>query len=102
MTLSLLSLKNESRLMRPPCSLCVCITHPINFQMREPLFVELGMYIMAPEPLSSAYFMNPSISLCFYMCISLPLTGTGSVKTLPWQQTHRIVEHIIFCVAMSY
>jgi hypothetical protein len=28
--------------------------------MAEPIFMELGMYIMAPEPISTAYVMNPS------------------------------------------
>jgi hypothetical protein len=28
--------------------------------MSEPVFMKLGMYIMAPEPISTAYFINPS------------------------------------------
>jgi hypothetical protein len=28
--------------------------------MTEPIFMKLGMYIMAPEPISVAYFINPS------------------------------------------
>jgi hypothetical protein len=28
--------------------------------MPEPVFMELGMYIMAPEHISMAYFINPS------------------------------------------
>jgi hypothetical protein len=31
--------------------------------MPEPIFMKLGMYIMAPEPISTAYFRNPSTSL---------------------------------------
>jgi hypothetical protein len=37
--------------------------------MPEPIFIKLGMYIMASEPISTAYFINPPpISLCFFTC----------------------------------
>jgi hypothetical protein len=60
---SLLSLfwKNKIRLMRS--SWCLCIPR-INFWMPEPLFMKLGMYIMAAEPISI-----PPISLCVNTCI---------------------------------
>jgi hypothetical protein len=32
--------------------------------MPEPIFMKLGMYIMAPEPISTAYFINPVPSVC--------------------------------------
>jgi hypothetical protein len=36
--------------------------------MSEPIFMKLGMYIMAPEPFSTAYFINPSHqSVCVYV-----------------------------------
>jgi hypothetical protein len=36
--------------------------------MVEPVFMKLGMYIMAPEPVSTAYFINPSHqSVCLYV-----------------------------------
>jgi hypothetical protein len=60
--------KNKSRLMRSPSCLCIPLPHPIIFWMREPTFMKLGMYIMAPEPISVAYFINP-ISLCICTCI---------------------------------
>jgi hypothetical protein len=42
--------------------------HPINFRMLEPIFMKLGMYITAPEPISTAYFINPSHhSVCLYV-----------------------------------
>jgi hypothetical protein len=28
--------------------------------MPEPIFMKLGMYIMTPEPISTAYFIDPS------------------------------------------
>jgi hypothetical protein len=34
---------------------------PLNFLMLEPIFMKLGMYIMAPEPISAAYFITPSL-----------------------------------------
>jgi hypothetical protein len=36
--------------------------------MPEQIFIKFGMYIMAPEPISTAYFVNPSHhSICIYM-----------------------------------
>jgi hypothetical protein len=51
--------------MRPPCCLRVCESPSVNFSMLEPMFMELRMYIMAPELISMAYFINPS-HLCVY------------------------------------
>jgi hypothetical protein len=51
--------------------------------MPKPVFMKLGMYIMAPEPISTAYFINPShqsVSVCVYL---LSLLGKGSVKCIP-------------------
>jgi hypothetical protein len=46
----------------------VCISTPINFYMSEPIFMKLSMYMMAPEPISKAYFINPSHqSACLYV-----------------------------------
>jgi hypothetical protein len=41
--------------------------------MAEPIFMKLGTYIMAAEPISTVYFINPShqsVSVCvsFYRC----------------------------------
>jgi hypothetical protein len=36
--------------------------------MPEPIFMKLGMYIMAPEPISTVYFINPSHqSVCLFV-----------------------------------
>jgi hypothetical protein len=43
----------------------------------EPIFMKLGIDIMAPESISTAYVISP-ISLC----IPVLLLGNGSVKTL--------------------
>jgi hypothetical protein len=39
---------------------------PINFWMSEPIYMKPGKYIMAPDPISTAYFMNPSHQSCVY------------------------------------
>jgi hypothetical protein len=36
-------------------AVCVCLCiHPINFWTPEPISMKLGMYITAPEPISTA------------------------------------------------
>jgi hypothetical protein len=52
----------------------VCVSPPINFGMTEPIFMKLGKYIMACEPISKVS-----------MCIPLALLGNGLVNTLLWQ-----------------
>jgi hypothetical protein len=50
---------------------------PINFLMPEPIFMKLGMNIMAPKPILSKSL--PSV--CESVCVSLlSLLGNGSVK----------------------
>jgi hypothetical protein len=48
--------------------------------MAEPIFIKLGMYIMALEPISTVYFINSSHqSVCLYV-YPLSFLGNGSVK----------------------
>jgi hypothetical protein len=35
-------------------AVCVCVSPLINFWMPEPIFMKLGTYITAPEPISTA------------------------------------------------
>jgi hypothetical protein len=68
--------------------------------MPEPFFMKLSMYIMTPELISTARFINPyRQSVCLYV-YSLSLLSNGSVKTLPLQLIHtqKIVGHVISCV----
>jgi hypothetical protein len=54
--------------MWSPCRLCYLAT---NFWMTEPISMKLGMYIMTPEPISTAYILNPShqfVSICVSPC----------------------------------
>jgi hypothetical protein len=39
-------------------AVCLCV-YPPNFRMPKPICMKLGMYIMTPEPISTAYFINP-------------------------------------------
>jgi hypothetical protein len=48
--------------------LCLPTPPPINFWTPEPIYIKLGMCIMAPEPISTACFINPSHqSVCLYV-----------------------------------
>jgi hypothetical protein len=47
--------------------------------MTEPLFMALDMYSMEPEPISTAYFINPSHQ-SVSICVPLPLLGNEPVK----------------------
>jgi hypothetical protein len=63
--------------------------------------MELGVYVMAPEPISTAYFINSShqsVSVCVSL---LSLSGNDSVDTFPRQRIHnnrRIVGHVVVYV----
>jgi hypothetical protein len=49
------------KIIYDPCDhndFCVCVS-PINFSVAEPVFMKHGMYIMALEPISTAYFISP-------------------------------------------
>jgi hypothetical protein len=52
---------------------------------------------MAPERISTVYFINPSLSLCFRMYIPLPLPG-NAYRHVPaaTNTSNRIVGGVIF------
>jgi hypothetical protein len=65
-------------------SVCMCIP-PIKFRTPEPIFMYFGMYIMAPESISIAYFLNLTHQfVCLYV-FYLSLLGNGLVIMLPRQ-----------------
>jgi hypothetical protein len=70
-------------------SVFVCVRiPPIKFLMPESIFMKLGMYIMAPEAIWTAYFINPSHhSLCLYVYPPI-VARQVSIKTLPRQRLH--------------
>jgi hypothetical protein len=59
--------------------------------MPEPNFQKLGMYIMASDPISTAYFINPS-----HQTVYPPmLLSNGSIDTFPRQQLHTIIKELL-------
>jgi hypothetical protein len=65
--------------------------------MPEPIFIKLWcMFIMAPEPISEAYFINPSYQpVCLLCVLPLSLPGNGSVNTFPRQRIHAPIEKLL-------
>jgi hypothetical protein len=85
--------------MWSPCCLGI---PPINFWMAEPVFMQLGMYIMAPEPISTAYFINPCHqSVCLYVYLFIVarqrLGKNVSAATNTRRYNRRIVGRVVFC-----
>jgi hypothetical protein len=54
-------------------------TPPLNFWMAEPVYLRYGMYIMAPELISAACFINSSRSQSY-------VTTDGQSASLSWCQ----------------
>jgi hypothetical protein len=96
--------------MRSPCCLCVCGSFPFNCWMPEAIFMKLCMYIMSPEPISTAYFINPSHqSVCLhvypsYCCKTTArlsvflysVLGNVSVNTFPRQRLHTTIDACVW------
>jgi hypothetical protein len=58
----------------------LCVS-PNNIWMPEPIFMKLGMCIMAIEPISGAYFINPSHqSVCLYVYPSCRCKATARLS----------------------
>jgi hypothetical protein len=88
--------------------------------MTEPISMKLGMYIMPTEPISMAYYINPSHqSVCLYVYPSYRckttarlsvylflLLGNGLVNTFPCQRIQATIEELLdvsFCMrSVSY
>jgi hypothetical protein len=77
-------------------AVCLCLRTPtpFNFWMPEPIFMKLGIYITAPAPISTAYFINPSHQSVFLYVYPLSLLSNGSEETL--QRQRRIVGSVVF------
>jgi hypothetical protein len=68
--------------------------------MPEPIFVKLSMYIVAPEPISTVYF----ISLCVCVCIPPFVARQRLFKHVPAAtnaRNKRTVEVLCVCVGGS-
>jgi hypothetical protein len=59
--------------------------------MPEPIFMKLGVYIMASEPISAAYFINS-----FRQSVYLPIVaGKDSIMYIPpFVARQRLAEHV--------
>jgi hypothetical protein len=63
--------------------------------MSEPLFMKHGVYIMATETISTAYFINPSHQSVSVFVSILQLLGKGSVKGIPhFIARQRLGKHV--------
>jgi hypothetical protein len=82
--------------MLPSWRLRVCVSSPINFRMREPIFMKLGMYGMAPEPISTLVLQKslPSVRVSVRVSL-LSLLGNGLVlKVSAATNTHTTEEFL--------
>jgi hypothetical protein len=74
--------------------------------MHVPVSVKLSMYIMAPEPISTAHLKIPPINLFVYMCIP-PISAREQLCNMSTvaKSTHnngRIFGHIVFMQSVLY
>jgi hypothetical protein len=84
--------------------LCVCVSpFPTNVWIPEPIFKKLGMHIMALEPISTAYFRNPSHqSVCLYVhptIVARQRLGNNVTAATNTSSNRRVVGRIVFYVA---
>jgi hypothetical protein len=62
--------------------------------MLEPVFMKLGVYIMAAEPISTAYFINPfHLFVCLYVYPTI-VARQWPLNTFPLQRIHATEEII--------
>jgi hypothetical protein len=67
-----------------PHAVCISVNSPINFWIPEQIFMKLGMYVMAPEPISTAHLIILSHqSVCLYAYPRISLLRSGSVDIVP-------------------
>jgi hypothetical protein len=73
--------------------LCVCECLPINLLMAEPIFMKLGMHIMAPEPIWTAYFINASHQfVCLYVYVARQRLGKNVTAAT---KLHATIEELL-------
>jgi hypothetical protein len=83
-------------------SVCLWIPH-ITFWMPEPIFMKLGTYITEPEPISTAYFMNPSHQPVYTPIVARQRLGRSVTAAT---NTHATIDEFLdasfFMRSMSY
>jgi hypothetical protein len=86
-------------------AVCGSLISSYQLWMLEPICLNVDMYIMAPEPISKAYFLNVSQqSVCLYLYPPPPIVAgqrlgkhvPGATKT---RNNKRIDGRIILCAA---
>jgi hypothetical protein len=80
--------------MKSPCYLWIP-PPPTNFWLPELIFIKFGLYIMAPEPISAAYFINPSHRSVYLYVSLLSLQGNGSANTFLRQRIIVTIEELL-------
>jgi hypothetical protein len=90
--------------MGSPCCLCACMYIPYQFLNAGTNLMKLGMYIVASEPIWTAYFLNPSHqSVCLY--VYFPVVSRQRLcKHVPaatnTRNNRRIVGPVVFGVVL--
>jgi hypothetical protein len=62
----------------------------MNFCIPEPVFMKVDMYIMTPEPISTAYFINP-LRQCVYLYPPV-IAKQRLLKKVTAMSTHARIE----------
>jgi hypothetical protein len=78
--------KNKSTLMKSPCCLYVIVSPPSTFECLNKSLWNL-VCIMGPDPISAAFFINPSHQ-SVYVFVSSIFARQRLGRTLPRQQIH--------------
>jgi hypothetical protein len=64
--------------------------------MPEQIFMKLGMDILAPEPISPAYFINPSHqSVCLYVYSPIVARQRLCKNVIAGMNTHATIEEFL-------
>jgi hypothetical protein len=64
--------------------------------MPEPIFMKLDMYNMAPEPTSTAYFINPShLLVCLYVSPPIVARQRFGKNIIAAANTHSTIEEML-------
>jgi hypothetical protein len=89
--------------MRSPCCLCASIQTSTNFQMHEPICMKLGKYIMALEPISTAYLINPfHQSMRLYVYAARQQLGKNVTAATNIQATKELLHTSFSMRSVSY
>jgi hypothetical protein len=85
--------------LRLACFLCLCFymcIFPFSFRIIEPIFMTLGMYVMAAETISAVHFVQlsyQSVRLHVYRLLSL--LDNGSVNSFLLQRVYAATEELL-------